>query len=113
PWRNRHSLAALRRIAAAVRVAPGAALRDVFGSARRYIQRSCFSRSVRRHHPAGTPPPVGSVNLGDLDRVAPISANFGFDRGTPIDRYYIERFLEREAGHIRGRVLEVRDSSYS
>src|SRR5437867_5230847 len=61
---------------------------------------------------AGTPR-VGAVNLGDLDRIVPVSVTFGFDRGTPIDRYYIERFLEREAWHIHGRVLELRDSSYS
>ena len=30
-----------------------------------------------------------------------------------IDRYYIERFLERCAGDIRGRVLEVGDAAYS
>jgi SAM-dependent methyltransferase len=32
---------------------------------------------------------------------------------TPVDRYYIERFLEAERSHIRGRVLEVKDSGYT
>jgi SAM-dependent methyltransferase len=35
-----------------------------------------------------------------------------FDRGTPIDRYYIERFLDQHRQDIRGVVLEVRDPSY-
>jgi SAM-dependent methyltransferase len=43
----------------------------------------------------------------------PASRLFGFDRGTPIDRYYIEAFLEANAHAIRGRVLEVGDASYT
>lgn len=37
----------------------------------------------------------------------------GFDRGTPVDRYYIERFLAAHAEDIRGRVLEVGEDLYS
>jgi SAM-dependent methyltransferase len=43
----------------------------------------------------------------------PLSTSFGFDRGTPIDRYYIENFLSGHSADIRGRVLEVGDDSYS
>ena len=43
----------------------------------------------------------------------PLSHNWGFERGTPIDRYYIERFLERHRVDIRGRVLEVKDDGYT
>uniref|UniRef100_I2Q7L6 Polysaccharide pyruvyl transferase domain-containing protein n=1 Tax=Desulfovibrio sp. U5L TaxID=596152 RepID=I2Q7L6_9BACT len=46
-------------------------------------------------------------------RTAPISRVFGFDRGTPVDRYYIEIFLTGEARNIRGRVLEVGDAEYT
>jgi SAM-dependent methyltransferase len=56
---------------------------------------------------------VGRVNLGSLRRVTPISREFGFDRGLPIDRYYIEGFLERQAEDIRGRVLEIGDDTYT
>jgi len=59
------------------------------------------------------PPEVGRVDLGDLDRAAPISGAYGFDRGQPIDRLYIERFLERHADSIRGRVLEIEDARYT
>src|SRR5919197_3914065 len=50
--------------------------------------------------------------LGAMRRTEPLS-KWGADRGTPIDRYYIERFLERHRVDIRGRVLEVRDSRYT
>jgi SAM-dependent methyltransferase len=58
-------------------------------------------------------PPVGHVRFGSLRRVTPISETFGYDRGLPIDRYYIERFLQEHSGTIRGRVLEVGDSTYT
>src|SRR5258708_1276969 len=63
--------------------------------------------AIGRHMPERLwAPPLGTVKLGDFVRTRPISTSFGFDRGTPIDRYYIENFLGRNAGDIRGRVLE-------
>lgn len=56
---------------------------------------------------------LGRVRFGDLRRTRPISREFGYDRGQPIDRYYIENFLARWAGDIRGRVLEIKDDSYT
>jgi SAM-dependent methyltransferase len=56
---------------------------------------------------------VGAVEFGHLRRVRPISANFGFDRGKPLDRRYIEDFLSRHALDIRGRVLEVANNIYT
>ena len=52
-------------------------------------------------------PRIGRVDFGDLRRVDPISASWGFDRGTPVDRFYIDRFLRAHAGDVRGRVLEI------
>ena len=46
-------------------------------------------------------------------RLEPISRSFGFDRGTPIDRHYIERFLYGHSRSIRGRVLEIGDPTYT
>jgi len=45
--------------------------------------------------------------------LSPISREFGFDRGQPIDRYYIERLLARHSKYIRGHVLEIKDASYT
>jgi SAM-dependent methyltransferase len=58
-------------------------------------------------------PTVGRIRFGDLRRVTPISEWFGFDRGLPIDRYYIERFLADYSEDIRGRVLEMGDPNYT
>lgn len=57
-------------------------------------------------------PRAGSVNLGELRRLAPISPIFGFDRGMPIDRHYIEQFLAAHREDIRGRCLELGDAFY-
>ena len=50
----------------------------------------------------------------------PVSPNWGYDRGLPIDRWYIERFLRRFAGSdgyiegdIRGVVMEVGGDEYA
>lgn len=51
--------------------------------------------------------------LGTLRRITPLSDTWGFDRGTPVDRYYIERFLEAHREDICGRVLEVKESGYT
>ncbi|QHG15289.1 glycosyltransferase [Nostoc sp. ATCC 53789] len=58
-------------------------------------------------------PPTGMVNFGSLRRLTPISRAFGYNRGLPIDRYYIEKFLERQANDVQGRVLEIGDASYT
>jgi SAM-dependent methyltransferase len=58
-------------------------------------------------------PRVGSVDWGALRRLEPFSRAWGGDRGRPIDRYYIEGFLEANAKLIRGTVLEIGDDEYS
>lgn len=45
--------------------------------------------------------------------LAPLSPIWGLERGTPIEIYYIERFMARHRDDIRGRVLEVGDARYS
>jgi hypothetical protein len=47
-------------------------------------------------------PAVGKVNFGDFRRVLPIGENWGFERGTPIDRYYIREFLAKRPVRFRG-----------
>jgi hypothetical protein len=53
------------------------------------------------------------IRRNTLWRTTPISCVFGFDRGTPIDRYYIETFLHKNQSDIKGHVLEIGDSSYT
>jgi SAM-dependent methyltransferase len=56
---------------------------------------------------------VRPARLGTLRRTTPLSHDFGYDRGTPVDRYYIERFLWAHRDKVRGRVLEVKESMYT
>lgn len=58
-------------------------------------------------------PPRGRVRFGSFRRLTPISPDWGFDRGLPIDRYYVERFLQRESAAIRDRVLEIDAATYT
>jgi SAM-dependent methyltransferase len=45
--------------------------------------------------------------------LVPLSRNWAAERGRPIDRYYIERFLAEHRRDIRGAVLEVGGSGYT
>ena len=56
-----------------------------------------------------TPPPVSFEER----RLQPVSRLFGFDRGMPLDRYYIEKFLQEHSSCITGEVLEVADDGYT
>jgi SAM-dependent methyltransferase len=51
--------------------------------------------------------------LGTIRRTTPLSDHYGRDRGTPIDRYYIEQFLAEERAAVRGRVLELLNRDYT
>jgi SAM-dependent methyltransferase len=42
-----------------------------------------------------------------------VSRQFGFDRGKPVDRWYIERFLAAHRSDVRGAVLEVAEGTYT
>jgi SAM-dependent methyltransferase len=44
--------------------------------------------------------------------VTPLSDHWGRERGTPIDRWYLEAYLAGHADDIHGRALEVRDAGY-
>jgi SAM-dependent methyltransferase len=51
--------------------------------------------------------------LGDLRRTTPIDSNWGYRRGTPIDRVYIEHFIGAHAADIRGHALEIAAPDYT
>ena len=53
------------------------------------------------------------IIFNDNLRLTPISSTFGFERGTPIDRYYITSFIKTQKEYIKGNVLEVADDLYS
>lgn len=53
------------------------------------------------------------TNWYNLRSFKPISTKSGFDRGTPIDRFYIETFLEENKSCIGGVVCEIGDNKYT
>jgi SAM-dependent methyltransferase len=53
------------------------------------------------------------IDLGDLRQVEPISKKWGFDRGDPVDRHYIEGFLGAQSQAIAGCVLEIGEPLYT
>ncbi len=48
----------------------------------------------------------------NLRSTSPVSSIFGFNRGTPIDRVYIEHFLKENSSLITGVVLEISENTY-
>lgn len=56
---------------------------------------------------------ITKADWHNLRTLTPISSVFGFDRGTPIDRFYIEHFLGQRAELIKGMVCEVGDVFYA
>lgn len=73
----------------------------------RVAKRFFFSKTrVRRiTHPAFFWPVFRSLR--------PISEKYGFDRGKPVDRQFIEQFLLEHSQSIRGACLEVKDREYT
>lgn len=53
------------------------------------------------------------MSLGRISSSNPLSQNWGYDRGTPIDRHYIEGFLSQHRSDVSGRVLEIQEDDYS
>lgn len=56
---------------------------------------------------------AGGISFGDIGGTEPISDQFGFDRGLPVDRYFIHDFLQNNAQDIQGRTLEIGDDEYT
>lgn len=53
------------------------------------------------------------IEFADFSRTEPVSRVYGSDRGTSVDRYYIDNFLKANKESIKGNVLEIGESRYS
>lgn len=72
----------------------------------RSVGRALISRySARR--------PFGLIDFGELRKVSPVSEPWGESRGTPIDGYYIDKFLKANSRYISGMVLESGNDLYA
>lgn len=54
-----------------------------------------------------------AVDWGDLRRTDPLSRDWGYDRGAPIDRRYIDEFLAAHSSDIHGAVLEIQEDDFT
>ena len=53
-----------------------------------------------------------AARFGDVRRTAPLT-EWGEERGTAVDRWYLERFLREHAASVHGLVLEVKSDQYA
>ncbi len=60
-----------------------------------------------------TPVRTTNARMRSAVSLEPLSYVWGFDRGLPLHRYYLDRFLKEFALDIRGRCLEFQDPSYA
>ena len=58
-------------------------------------------------------PSAVSARSRMAEKIEPFSWRWGLDRGLPVHRYYLERFLAEHSADIRGAVLEFQDPQYS
>lgn len=79
---------------------------------RRQIKKA-IPDSILKKLGKSTSPSPGKVKMGDFNQTKPFGEEFGYDRGGPLDRYYIENFLEKNESSIMGRVLEIGDNEYT
>jgi SAM-dependent methyltransferase len=80
----------------------------------RYLPRSLRRRARDAVRAArGTLQRWNRPRWGNLRRATPFSDRYGFDRGTPVDRYYLDRYFADHAADISGRVLEVKEPAYT
>jgi len=103
----------------------GPLLRDLWEVSRRYphlvaeeVKRFVQHRTGKRIYSLGTAKQkqvhhLWQLALLQLQGANSVSMQFGYDRGQPLDRYYIERFLGERSAVIRGRVLEIKNSHYT
>jgi hypothetical protein len=54
-----------------------------------------------------------AFDWGDFRRTDPVSRDWGYDRGVPIDRRYIDDFLSAHSSDVRGDVLEVQEDDFT
>jgi len=57
--------------------------------------------------------PFGWIDFGELRKVIPVSESWGERGGSPIDGYYIDKFLRASSKYIRGITLESGNDLYA
>lgn len=78
----------------------------MLSAAKARLRRTGFVRTLRIMLPIRT-------FVLRVRRLRPLSDHWGFDRGQPVDRYYIDQFMASHRADVRGRVLEVGAPRYA
>lgn len=81
--------------------------------ARKVLGEEKYQRAIKVIGERKQRPRIGKVKFGDLRRLEPVCRGDGYDRGQPIDRFYIENFLAEHSPLITGAVLEVGERTYT
>ena len=110
-WRNRHP--GIQHVLRKIELIRGQVKTLPFRAAQRFLPAPVYDWLRARRRGQEYAPPPGWIRFGDLRRLTPLSREFGYDRGVPIDRYYIEKFLSVHQWDIAGRVLEIAEDSYT
>lgn len=72
------------------------------------LSREDFTHAVERLYVEGfLTTPSGGLDFGSFKRRAPFCSDYGYSRGTPIDRYYLERFIAEIRDEVVGDTLEI------
>lgn len=72
------------------------------------LSRAAFERVVMELFCEGVlTSPIGHVKLDQVRRYSSFCTSYGFSRGTPIDRFYLEQFTSTITSNVTGRVLEI------
>jgi len=113
-FRGLHVFSGIASVAGALQISPGATGGHIMNQAGRALK-AVLPPALRNAAKVvlGRRVPKGWWRFGNFDSTRPASRDFGWDRGEPVDRYYVEAFLARNSRDIRGRVLEIGDDSYS
>jgi SAM-dependent methyltransferase len=75
----------------------------------RVIRTNIVKKLIRQNTPLKNWPP----ERNDKEKLQPFSRDFGLERGTPVDRYYIDQFLKNNNLDIKGRVLDFGENYYT
>ncbi|MFI5915941.1 methyltransferase domain-containing protein [Dactylosporangium sp. NPDC051541] len=81
--------------------------------ARRYLPEPARTGLQQAAQAARRGLPGSRVQWGNINTRAPFSEFWGWDRGLPVDRYYIERFIAANRGRLKGSALEVQSAQYT
>jgi SAM-dependent methyltransferase len=72
------------------------------------LSREDFAREVQRLYVEGFLTTLAErLDFGSFKRYGPLCPNYGYSRGTPIDRYYLEKFIAEIRDQVAGDTLEV------